>query len=94
MGVRERSPNPRGRREDSLTRDARVQRLDDYAERLSLGVSYAELHVFDAHGLPTTQDVRVAVELDYYSGTSDGFAGFGTMCPMESPAPQSPTTCF
>jgi len=36
--------------------------------------------------------VLVTVTLDYYAGTSDGFAGYGTMCPIALPSPQSPTT--
>lgn len=70
-------------------------RNDDFRWRLKTGDDVdGELHVYDAHGLPTTTKVRVKVSLDYYAGTSDGFAGFGTMCPMKAPAPQSPTTCF
>lgn len=47
-----------------------------------------------ASGLPATVDVAVSMTLDYYTGTSDGFAGFGTMCPFKSPDPQSPTVCM
>jgi hypothetical protein len=31
--------------------------------------------------------------MDYYAGTSDGFAGFGTVCSNKG-GPQSPTTCI
>lgn len=71
-------------------------RPDDVKQRLKAGGApvAGRLHVSDASGLPATVAVRVSVTLDYYSGTSDGFAGFGTMCPTKPPAPQSPTTCF
>ena len=75
-------------------------RADDFAQRLkpSGGPPYANisarLHVSDPSGLPDPMEVVVSVYIDYYSGTSDGFAGFGTMCPIKPPAPQSPTTCF
>ena len=52
------------------------------------------LHVYDAQGLPATIDVRIKVELNYYVGASDGFAGYGTMCPFgRDQVPQSPSTC-
>ena len=53
----------------------------------------ALLHVYDAHGLPAVVPVEVRVTVDYYAGTSDGFAGYGTMCPKDQP-PASPSTCF
>ena len=57
-------------------------------------VLQAKLHTYDTKGLPVEVDVMVDVTLDYYAGTSDGFAGYGTMCPMKPPAPQSPSTCI
>jgi hypothetical protein len=70
-------------------------RSDDFRSRLvAADEADGELHVYDAHGLPATHPVRIRVTLDYYAGTSDGFAGFGTMCPFKPPAPQSPTACF
>lgn len=68
---------------------------DDFKQRLQAGdTADGTLHVYDAQGLPALRAVRLKVSLDYYAGTSDGFAGFGTMCPYKAPAPQSPTTCF
>ena len=69
---------------------------DDVAQRLNEGDVdvHALLHVYDVHGLPATQSVLVTLSLDYYVGTSDGFAGFGTMCPTTLPSPQSPSTCI
>ena len=71
-------------------------RPDALASRLAAGdVDVpASLHVYDpATGLPAVVEVLVTVTLDYYTGTSDGFAGYGTMCPNALPSPQSPTTC-
>lgn len=71
-------------------------RPDALASRLAAGdVDVpASLHVYDpATGLPASLHVLVTVTLDYYAGTSDGFAGYGTMCPIALPSPQSPTTC-
>eukprot|EP00940_MAST-03C_sp_MAST-3C-sp2_P002111 g2111.t1 len=51
------------------------------------------LHVYDEQtGLPRTVEISLDVTLDYYKGSSDGFAGFGTMCPSTG-TPPSPTTC-
>lgn len=71
-------------------------RQDDLAHRLSATVAKAAglLHTYDDKGLPVELPVQVTVTLDYYFGTSDGFAGFGTMCPMKPPNPQSPSTCI
>lgn len=69
-------------REDAL--DARLKANDTAISGL--------LHVYDADGLPTVAPVEVSVSLDYYVGTSDGFAGYGTMCPGDQ-QPPSPTTC-
>ena len=69
---------------------------DAYAERLKIGgKSYAGvLHVYNPkNGLPIDVKITIKVILDYYHGTSDGFAGFGTMCPYKKPYPQSPSTC-
>ena len=52
------------------------------------------LHLYDANGLPSTEAVTITISLNYYIGTSDGFAGFGTMCPFPQPHPQSPTVCL
>ena len=74
-------------------------RDDAYAQRLRQGGGGGGgavdglLHGYDAHGMPSTVAVSVRVMLDYYAGTSDGFAGFGTMCPFPPPHPQSPTVC-
>ena len=71
-------------------------RADDVAERLKGGETEVSgmLHVYDANGLPAEWAVTVTLSLDYYVGISDGFAGFGTMCPNALPAPQSPSTCI
>ena len=76
-----------------LTIDARQ---DSFKERLRKGEKNVKgtLHTYDpATGMPQTVSVVVQVTLDYYAGTSDGFAGFGTMCPNKAPYPQSPTVC-
>jgi hypothetical protein len=68
---------------------------DNTLERLTLtgkpvtGLAYS----YDANFLPITVTVTITVTLEYYIGTSDGFAGFGTMCPFAS-GPQSPSTCM
>jgi len=62
--------------------DAYVHRLKDTEgpdENLPRHTYHGDLHTYDpASGLPTTVPVEVQVALDYYHGTSDGFAGFGT----------------
>eukprot|EP00944_MAST-04C_sp_MAST-4C-sp1_P005127 g5127.t1 len=76
-----------------LTIDARE---DSFKERLRKGEKNVKgtLHTYDpATGMPRTVPVVVQVTLDYYAGISDGFAGFGTMCPNKAPYPQSPTVC-
>lgn len=56
---------------------------------------HGDLHTYDPKtGLPNTVEVEVQLVLDYYSGTSDGFAGFGTLCPSDVDAPSSPTLCL
>jgi hypothetical protein len=56
---------------------------------------HGHLHIYDtATGLPTQVEVEVQIVLDYYHGTSDGFAGFGTVCPNNVDAPNSPTMCM
>jgi len=67
---------------------------DHWNSKLTTGESYdAELHVYDTKTLlPKTVAVEVTVDLDYYSGQSDGFAGFATMCP--SGHPRSPSVCM
>ena len=53
------------------------------------------LHTYDrATGLPEAVEVQVQLRLDYYHGTSDGFAGFATLCPQDVGAPTSPTLCL
>eukprot|EP00051_Salpingoeca_urceolata_P029292 m.489489 g.489489 ORF g.489489 m.489489 type:complete len:326 (-) comp26809_c0_seq1:60-1037(-) len=71
-------------------------RADDLKQRLMHGDDDVAgvLHTYDSKGMPLEQHVRLSVTLDYYAGTSDGFAGFGTMCPMKAPNPQSPSTCI
>jgi hypothetical protein len=71
-------------------------RSDALDARLQEGQAAVDglLHVYDEQGIPSTVSVVVSVDLDYYAGTSDGFAGFGTMCPLPPPHPQSPTVCF
>ena len=74
---------------------------DAYANRLNVkggssknGEYKGVLHIYDrATGLPLNVNVNVNVVLDYYSGTSDGFAGFGTMCPYPKPYAQGPRVC-
>ena len=76
-----------------LTIDARK---DSLKERLQKGERNVKgtLHTYDpTTGMPRTVAVVVQVILDYDAGTSDGFAGFGTMCPNKTPYPQSPTVC-
>lgn len=57
----------------------------------------AVLHVYDEKtGLPKELACSVRLELDYYAGTSDGFAGYGTMC-FDAPGSKgtrSGTTCI
>lgn len=69
-------------------------RSDSLNERLTGNDTHVDavMHTYDEAGLPLTKSVMVHVSLDYYFGTSDGFAGYGTMCPTKSPL--SPTTCF
>jgi len=70
-------------------------RSDDSASALSMGETKIRgiLHVYNEKGMPEERDVLVDVKLNYYKGASDGFAGYGTMCPFPLPAPQSTTTC-
>jgi len=69
---------------------------DDVKSRLVPGrVHHAELQVYDEQTfLPKPMAVEVTVELDYYFGQSDGFAGFGTVCPASAGALRSPTLCL
>eukprot|EP00658_Telonema_sp_P-2_P044444 TRINITY_DN3233_c0_g1_i1.p1 TRINITY_DN3233_c0_g1~~TRINITY_DN3233_c0_g1_i1.p1 ORF type:complete len:179 (-),score=47.46 TRINITY_DN3233_c0_g1_i1:458-994(-) len=69
-------------------------RPDAYQTRLTFDESTVGLlHVYDnTTGLPREVEVRLKVGLDYYAGKSDGFAGFGTMCPDEGP--RSPALCL
>ena len=72
------------------------ERKDSFKDKLKKGEKNVNgtLHMYDpATGMPRTVPVVVQVELDYYAGVSDGFAGFGTMCPNKAPYPQSPTVC-
>lgn len=69
--------------------------VDANTTRLSIGTSYdGLLHVYDnSTHLPTTLEVTVNVELDYYYGNNDGFADFYNVCP-DVGGPESPTTCL
>lgn len=69
-------------------------RKDSFDTRLKAGeTANGVVHTYDPKtGLPYLFNVNVKVELDYYAGTSDGFAGFGTVCPTSGP--RSPTTCL
>ena len=74
-------------------------RRDAFEERLQANEvsTIATIHSYDeATGLPTQLPCNVTVKLAYYTGISDGFAGFGTMC-FDAPGssgPRSPTTCM
>ena len=70
-------------------------REDNFHDKLGEGDTSVKgtLHMYDSLGMPATVSVRVTVTLDYYAGASDGFAGFGSMCPNKLPYPQSPTVC-
>ena len=70
---------------------------DAYANRLMMndGGYTGTLHVYDGvSNLPSTLQVKVTMTMDYYAGISDGFAGFGTVCPLNVGAPNSPTMCL
>jgi hypothetical protein len=69
-------------------------RADSFVKRLKAGESdNGIVHTYDEKtGLPVEVDVNVSVVLDYYAGTSDGFAGFGTVCPTSGP--RAPTVCL
>ena len=68
---------------------------DSMDSRLRTGKAYAaELHVYDETFSPSVVAVEVQVVLDYYAGVSDGFAGFGTICPDDQGPPWSPTMCL
>ena len=70
-------------------------REDSMAETLQEGETNVPgvLHMYnETTGLPLEVDVLLDVILGYYVGASDGFAGYGTMCPFKQ-GPQSPTTC-
>jgi hypothetical protein len=71
-------------------------RKDAYEQRLqgaSIDPIDGIVHTYDEKtGLPLEMKVKVDVTLDYYAGTSDGFAGFGTVCPTSGP--RSPTMCL
>ena len=68
---------------------------DANTTRLAPGTAYdGLLNVYDAStNLPTTLDVMVNVELDYYYGANDGFADFYNICP-DVGGPVSPTMCL
>jgi hypothetical protein len=69
---------------------------DAFPNRLNAaaGNYTAMLNVYDEITLePLQMAVMVQVVIDYYSGTSDGFAGFGTLCPANE-GPASPTVCL
>ena len=69
-------------------------REDSIDHRLRHGESVTGIiHGYDAKtGAPELSHVFVEPYVDYYVGTSDGFAGFHTMCPADQP-PKSPTVC-
>jgi hypothetical protein len=70
---------------------------DAFDSRLAPGdlPTQALLHVIDEKTfLPTAVEVEVTVQLDYYAGQSDGFAGFGTVCPEGTGSARSPTMCM
>jgi hypothetical protein len=70
-------------------------RTDSMRDRLTAAAAWTDalLHVYDNDGNAATVAVRVRVALDYYAGASDGFAGYGTMCAIAAPHPQSPALC-
>ena len=63
--------------------------------RLAMGTGYTGFLsvISESTNLPTTLDVIVNVEIDYYFGSNDGFADFYTVCP-DVGGPDSPTTCL
>lgn len=74
-------------------------REDAFGQRLTAAdpsPRSATLHIYDQKtGQPVDYSCTVKLGLDYYAGTSDGFAGYGTMC-FDAPGskgPRSPTTC-
>jgi hypothetical protein len=81
-----------------LTLPTRMDSINDSLKENDMNVP-GELHVYNhRNGLPLVVNVLVNVTLHYYIGGSDGFAGYGSMCPYGYPSPQgegpqSPTTC-
>merc|ERR1712216_725515 len=72
---------------------------DSYTKRLnnppSTGNYSGVVHIYDEITLePTEINVNVTIDRDYYSGVSDGFAGFGTICPPIDDAGPSPSMCL
>ena len=69
---------------------------DAYANRLNVADGN-ETAMFNVYGEVTLEPLQMAVvvqvAIDYNSGTSDGFAGFATLCPNVG-GPESPTVCL